>query len=127
MENEVILATIRLLRAIDESDWETYASLCEENLTCFEPEACGQLVGGLDFHKTYFGSEKGVVKSTICRPHVVALSETAFMIAYSRLVQIEVSEGGFKTAQFEETRIWRKGAGGWKLIHLHRSRNEHGS
>lgn len=126
MEEEVVAVTNRLLKAIDTGDWVAYASLCDEDLTCFEPEACGQLVHGLDFHHTYFGGEKAAQKSTLCSPHVLALSNEVSMIAYSRLVQYEQETGSFGTAQFEETRIWKKGGDGWRLVHLHRSRNQDG-
>lgn len=30
------------------------SKLCTEEMTCFEPEACSQLVTGMEFHKFYF-------------------------------------------------------------------------
>ncbi len=30
------------------------SKLCTEDMTCFEPEACAQLVTGMEFHKFYF-------------------------------------------------------------------------
>ena len=30
------------------------SKLCMEEMTCFEPEACCQLISGMDFHKFYF-------------------------------------------------------------------------
>jgi calcium/calmodulin-dependent protein kinase (CaM kinase) II len=44
----------RLLDAIVSGDWKTYESLCDPSLTCFEPEARGQLAVGMAFHKYYF-------------------------------------------------------------------------
>lgn len=44
---EVLALTERLLRAIAEGDWPTYAELCAKDMTCFEPEARGHLVEGL--------------------------------------------------------------------------------
>jgi Calcium/calmodulin dependent protein kinase II association domain len=46
--------TQRLLVAITSGDWDSYVDLCDESLTCFEPEALGNLVDGLDFHQYYF-------------------------------------------------------------------------
>ena len=52
----------RLLVAIADGDWNTYAELCDPTLTAFEPEARGHLVEGMEFHHFYFGL------GGICRP-----------------------------------------------------------
>ena len=31
-----------------------YSKFVDPQLTCFEPEACGYLIEGIDFHKFYF-------------------------------------------------------------------------
>ena len=35
-------------------DWTTYQELCDPTLTAFEPEARGQRVEGMAFHRFYF-------------------------------------------------------------------------
>jgi len=52
-KSEIIRSTELLLEAISCNDFESYARLCDPNLTAFEPEAIGNLVEGLDFHKFY--------------------------------------------------------------------------
>ena len=37
-----------MLAAVTSKDWDTYSSLCDPSLSCFEPEANGHLVEGLD-------------------------------------------------------------------------------
>lgn len=63
-----------LFDAINTKDWETYSRLCDGKLTCFEPEAEGHLVEGMDFHKFYFdlfGKEVGSnVNITLVYPQV---------------------------------------------------------
>ena len=50
----VLELTQKLLVAITAADWDTYTEICDESLTCFEPEALGNLVDGLEFHQYYF-------------------------------------------------------------------------
>ena len=111
----------QLLDAIDSGDLETYHELCDPSLTAFEPEALGNLVEGLDFHETYFGSPaSGKRKSTVRAPHIRLLGDTA-VVAYVRLVQSTTSDGQHSTTAFEETRIWQKTGDCWKNVHFHRS------
>jgi calcium/calmodulin-dependent protein kinase (CaM kinase) II len=44
----------QLIESVSELDWTTYAKLCADDLTCFEPESEGHLVEGLPFHQYYF-------------------------------------------------------------------------
>ena len=50
----MIKVTEQLLEAINTGDYDTYAKLCDPNITAFEPAALGNLVEGVDFHKFYF-------------------------------------------------------------------------
>ena len=115
--NMIEMLNKQLLDAIDDGDLETYRELCDPSLTAFEPEALGNLVEGLDFHETYFGSPtSGKRKSTVGPPHVRLLGDTA-VVAYVRLVQSTTSDGQHSTTAFEETRIWHKTGDSWKNVH----------
>ncbi len=86
--------------------------LCDPHLTAFEPEALGNLVEGLEFHKFYFDNRKLIQKSksrsaefntnifsipvktyrnncnmNIINPHVHLLGDDAAAIAYVRITQ----------------------------------------
>ncbi len=65
---ELLRLNERLLDAIAAADWNVYAELCDPSLSCFEPEATGQLVEGLDFHHFYFklGAVRGEHNTTMC-------------------------------------------------------------
>ena len=52
--------THRLLACIEAGDWDAYTAMCDPSLTCFEPEACGEHIAGLDFHKFYFDNRSAV-------------------------------------------------------------------
>ena len=119
--NNVETLNMLLLDAIDNGDWENYRELCDFSLTAFEPEALGNLVEGLGFHETYFGSPaSGKRKSSVRSPHTRLLGDTA-VVAYVRLVQSTTSDGQHSTTAFEETRVWHKIEGSWKNVHFHRS------
>ena len=119
--NTVETLNEQLLYAIDNGDLETYRELCDPSLTAFEPEALGNLVEGLGFHETYFGSPaSGKRKSSVRAPHIRLLGDTA-VVAYVRLVQSTTNDGQHSTTAFEETRIWHKTGSGWKNVHFHRS------
>lgn len=119
-EAELIQLTRTLVESVDTQDWNTYARLCDQSLTAFEPEARGQLVEGMDFHEFYFGLTGGAKrKSSVCSPKVRLMSDSA-IVTYARLVQI-TDTAGPRTAVFEETRIWQHINGTWQHVHFHRS------
>ena len=111
----------KLLDCIAAADWKIYAELCDPTLTCFEPEAAGQLVEGLEFHHFYFqlgGAEKPH-NTTMASPHVRIMGDVA-IISYARLNQ-RVNAGTPSTRVVMETRVWQKQNGVWKHVHFHRS------
>ncbi len=121
-EQELITLTHRLLASIAAADWKAYAELCDESITCFEPEALGHLVAGMDFHRYYFdlGASTSPRNTTIVAPHVRVLGDTA-IVSYVRLTQRLDDAKSPVTTAFEETRVWQKQASGWKHVHFHRS------
>lgn len=114
----------KLLEAIAAGDFGTYASLCDESLSCFEPESRGQLVVGLVFHRFYFELPKGTAaprQVTISQPHVRLLGSDAAVVSYVRLTQTVDEHGRPQTTRVEETRVWQRRDGQWKHVHFHRS------
>ncbi|XP_075588998.1 calcium/calmodulin-dependent protein kinase II isoform X6 [Dermatophagoides farinae] len=124
-KQEVIKVTEQLLEAINTGDYDTYAKLCDPNITAFEPAALGNLVEGVDFHKFYFDNVFGKncksINSTILNPSVHLLGDDAACIAYIRLTQYVDKQGVAHTQQSEETRVWLRKDGKWQNCHLHRS------
>ncbi|QGQ21580.1 DUF4440 domain-containing protein [Gimesia benthica] len=112
----------QLLDAIDHKDWNTYTSLCDEELTCFEPEARGHLVTGMDFHRFYFDMNPTgrPRQSTISSPMVSIMGEVA-LVTYIRVVQSIDEHGHDHSTACEESRIWQKQDGEWQHVHFHRS------
>jgi ketosteroid isomerase-like protein len=123
-ETELLALNEKLLKSIDAADWEAYAELCDASITCFEPEACGQLIGGLPFHKFYFDLAEGARpsrrQSTMASPHVRVLGDAA-VVSYVRVVQKLDGAGNPVSVAAHETRVWSKQSGDWKHVHFHRS------
>ena len=112
-----------LLESIVAGNWEAYRELCDPSLTCFEPEARGQLVEGMDFHKFYFELDRQPhrkVQTTLASPQVRIMGDAA-LVCYVRLTQSLDAAGSPITRAVEETRIWQKQNGSWKHVHFHRS------
>ncbi|XP_027545679.1 calcium/calmodulin-dependent protein kinase type II subunit delta isoform X7 [Neopelma chrysocephalum] len=124
-KQEIIKVTEQLIEAINNGDFEAYTKICDPGLTSFEPEALGNLVEGMDFHRFYF--ENALSKSNkpihtiILNPHVHLVGEDAACIAYIRLTQYMDVSGMPKTMQSEETRVWHRRDGKWQNVHFHRS------
>jgi ketosteroid isomerase-like protein len=119
---EILALTRRLLESISAGDWATYEELCDPSLTCFEPEARGQWVEGMDFHRFYFnlGGAGGPVNITVSTPHVRVMGDVA-IISFIRLVQKLDAAGVPITVRTEETRVWQRQEGRWRHVHFHRS------
>lgn len=122
---EIIKMTEQLIEAINNGDFDAYTKICDPHLTAFEPEALGNLVEGMDFHKFYFENVLGknckAINTTILNPHVHLLGEDAACIAYVRLTQYTDKQGQWYTHQSEETRVWHKRDNKWQNVHFHRS------
>jgi ketosteroid isomerase-like protein len=125
-EDEVLILNAQLLDAIAEGDWDAYSQLVDPEITCFEPEALGHLVDGLEFHRWYFDLPHGggptvPRNTTMASPRVWMLGPDAAVVAYIRLTQKIDTDGLPATTQCEETRVWRRQDGRWRHIHFHRS------
>ncbi|XP_059163947.1 calcium/calmodulin-dependent protein kinase type II delta chain-like isoform X20 [Physella acuta] len=124
-KQEIIKLTEQLLQAITSGDYGEYTKLVDPHLTSFEPEALGNLIVGLDFHKFYFdhvlSKNSKPVNTSILNPHVHLLGEDAACIAYVRLTQFIDRNGLPVTKHSEETRIWQRKDGKWQNVHFHRS------
>src|SRR4029077_4867021 len=101
-QQELLDLNQRLLDSIAQGDWATYQELCDPTLTAFEPEARGQLVEGMDFHRFYFnlGGPKGQHHTSLCAPRGRLMGDAA-VVSYVRLNQRVGGDGAPYTAAFE--------------------------
>ncbi|XP_020934303.1 calcium/calmodulin-dependent protein kinase type II subunit beta isoform X9 [Sus scrofa] len=122
-KQEIIKITEQLIEAVNNGDFEAYAKICDPGLTSFEPEALGNLVEGMDFHRFYFenllAKNSKPIHTTILNPHVHVIGEDAACIAYIRLTQYIDGQGRPRTSQSKETRVWHRRDGKWQNVHFH--------
>ncbi|XP_077468752.1 calcium/calmodulin-dependent protein kinase type II subunit gamma isoform X3 [Stigmatopora argus] len=122
-KQEIIKMTEQLIEAINNGDFEAYTRICDPGLTSFEPEALGNLVEGMDFHKFYFDNllskNSKPVHTTILNPHVHLMGDDAACIAYIRLTQYMDAQGRPRSCQSEETRVWQRRDTKWLNVHFH--------
>ena len=98
--------------------------MVDPELSCFEPEGCGHLIKGLEFHKYYFEQAKKQGQShyhgnqSIIHPHIQVCGDNTAVICYVRLIQ-----NGRITTRKEDTLVWSKDPifGQWKCVHWHMS------
>jgi calcium/calmodulin-dependent protein kinase (CaM kinase) II len=124
-EQTLLELSQRLLNAIVGGDWKTYTEICDEDLTCFEPEAGNNQVRGLPFHQFFFPEEKA--SNVTSRAHMIApivkfisTDKTAAIVSYTRLMQTNPENPVM--VSFQETRVWQWKNGQWKHVHFHKSR-----
>ncbi|XP_029112909.1 calcium/calmodulin-dependent protein kinase type II subunit beta-like isoform X6 [Scleropages formosus] len=122
-KQEIIKITEQLIEAVNNGDFEAYAKICDPGLTSFEPEALGNLVEGMDFHRFYFenllSKNSKPIHTTILNPHVHLIGEDAACIAYIRLTQFVDNQGRPRSSQSEETRVWHRRDSRWQNVHFH--------
>ncbi|NXR28990.1 KCC2D kinase, partial [Cinclus mexicanus] len=130
-KQEIIKVTEQLIEAINNGDFEAYTKICDPGLTSFEPEALGNLVEGMDFHRFYF--ENG--KYSLFISNIFFFLDfcyrcflVSFCSAYSHITEhlrgqrrYMDGSGMPKTMQSEETRVWHRRDGKWQNVHFHRS------
>ncbi|XP_026875632.2 calcium/calmodulin-dependent protein kinase type II subunit beta isoform X2 [Electrophorus electricus] len=122
-KQEIIKITEQLIEAVNNGDFEAYAKICDPGLTSFEPEALGNLVEGMDFHRFYFenllSKNSKPIHTTILNPHVHLIGEDGACIAYIRLTQFVDGQGRPRSSQSEETRVWHRRDSRWQNVHFH--------
>ncbi|KAJ8400083.1 hypothetical protein AAFF_G00401220 [Aldrovandia affinis] len=122
-KQEIIKITEQLIEAVNNGDFEAYAKICDPGLTSFEPEALGNLVEGMDFHRFYFenllSKNSKPIHTTILNPHVHLIGEDAACVAYIRLTQFVDGQGRPRSSQSEETRVWHRRDSKWQNVHFH--------
>lgn len=123
-QRELLMLTDRLLGAIATGDATTYASLCAPELSCYE-DVCPYRIDGVDFHlhlveRAALAPEGQPARWDILTPRVQVYGDAA-VVTYTRLMTYhEGEETRWET--FNETRVFMRSEGQWRMVHFHRSR-----
>ncbi|MBM3493860.1 MAG: DUF4440 domain-containing protein [Armatimonadetes bacterium] len=124
VQRELLDITDRLLTAIAVGDTTTYASLCAPELSCYE-DVCQYRIDGLAFHLHLVGRAADAAGSRPARhdiltPRVQVYGDAA-VVTYTRLMTCHEA-AGTRWETFNETRVFARLDGAWKMVHFHRSR-----
>ena len=122
-ERELLELTQRLLDAIRLCDADTYAAHCAPELTCFE-DVSPYRIDGIDFHVsllTHCAADAAgkAVRVDMLTPHVQIYGDCG-IVTYTRLNSYD-DQGKPHWTAFNETRVYSRITGPWRMVHFHRS------
>jgi calcium/calmodulin-dependent protein kinase (CaM kinase) II len=122
-QRELLQITWRMLEAINTGDANTYAELSSSDLSCYE-DVCQYRIDGLEFHLSLIRqmSESPEIKPArfdMLTPRVQVYGDTG-IVTYTRLMTYNDS-GRPRWTTCNETRVFVKLGGTWRMVHFHRS------
>ena len=122
--DELMDVLLKVLESAPAGDIETYRKHTAEDLSCFEWYVHPYRIDGYDFHLNLIEANgKSPVKAKrrfdILSPRFQVYGDTA-IVTYNLLATTSVeSENSFHS--FNETRVFVRADGGWKMVHFHKS------
>ncbi len=122
-QRELIAVTWQMLNAIHTGDSTTYAEHCLPDLSCFE-DVCAYRIDGVEFHTALIrqmaqNPDNEPSRFDILSPRVQVYGETG-IVTYTRLMTYD-RNGTPLWKTFNETRVYLRTDGKWKMAHFHRS------
>ncbi len=122
-DQELLDITTRILAAIHNGDADTYASLCVDDLTCFE-DVCPYRIDGVPFHVSLIKQmaedpTQQPVRFDLLTPKVQRYGDSA-VVTYTRLLTFN-DAGSPSWRTFNESRIYVRVNGSWLMVHFHRT------
>ena len=132
MDEEIRDFLLRHLMAVQENDTQAYRETTAEELTLYEWWVTPHRIDGLPFHEfmmgsnaqrgTVFGSDaegKAETRFDLANLHIQRYGDTA-IASYTLLISTALPEG-VQVRAHNESRVMIKQAGGWKVVHVHKS------
>lgn len=124
-EEEVLAITHQMLGAMYTADPEVHRQHCAEDMSSYEWYIAPNRIDGLEFHlKLIEGGGNGAPsRLDLLTPRVQVYGDTA-IVNYT-LLKTEFPAPGVLTppafSTINETRVFVKMEGVWKMVHLHKS------
>jgi calcium/calmodulin-dependent protein kinase (CaM kinase) II len=123
-QRELLEITWRMLEAIHTGDSATYAKYSSTELSCYE-DVCSYRIDGLEFHIALINQmaenpANRPARFDILTPRVQIYNNTG-VVTYTRLMTYD-DDGKPRWTTYNETRVFVKDGGAWKMVHFHRSR-----
>jgi ketosteroid isomerase-like protein len=125
-KEELLGITRRLLEAVHSGDLETYSRLCAPDLTCYETDVAPYRIDGVDFHLDLMRTMKeqnafeSLVRFDMLSPEVQVYGDCA-IVTYTRLMTYAPASAAPFWRAFNESRVYARFEGEWKMVHFHRS------
>jgi ketosteroid isomerase-like protein len=125
-EQEILAVTRRMLDAMHERNVEAYRECCAPDVSAFEWYITPYRVDGIDFHLTLIeaGGNGTPTRLDLLTPRVQVYGDTAVM-TYTLLKTYAASGQPATFASTNETRVFARIDGSWKMVHLHKSPTGH--
>jgi len=123
VQRELLQIAWKMLHAIHTGDAHTYAELSTPDLSCYE-DVCAYRIDGLEFHIALIQQMAGNAAMRPARfdmltPRVQVYGDTG-IVTYTRLMTYD-EDGRPRWTTFNETRVFVRLDGQWKMAHFHRS------
>ncbi len=120
-EEEVLDITRRMLDAMYTADPEVHRRHCTEDMSSFEWYIAPYRIDGLAFHLDLItaGGNGTPTRLDMLTPRVQVHGDAA-IVNYT-LLKTAVGEGGAQFSRMNETRVFVRQEGVWKMAHLHKS------
>jgi len=124
-EEEVLAITRQMLDAMHTADPEVHRRHCAEDMSSYEWYIAPNRIDGLEFHlKLIEGGGNGAPsRLDLLTPRVQVYGDTA-IVNYTLLKTVLPGPGILLPPEFStinETRVFVKLDGVWKMVHLHKS------
>lgn len=123
VQQELLEITWRMINAIQTGDAATYAQLSTPDLSCFE-DVCAYRIDGVEFHLALIrqmaqNADNEPTRFDILTPKIQVYGDTG-IVTYTRLMTFD-NNGTPRWKTYNETRVFVKQEGQWKMAHFHRS------